>query len=84
MHRPKTATISEAGRTEDDIESIGSFEHQFQLKRNYRRVVKLLISNGVPQYDSSCPYILSGKHKSVYIIDTVCMVCIAIATLTQQ
>ena len=61
VHRPTTATISEAGRTEDDVESIDGFEHHFQLRRNYRRVVKLLISNGVPKYDSSCPYILSGK-----------------------
>jgi len=59
VHRPTTATISEAGRTEDDVESIDGFEHHFQLRRNYRRVVKLLISNGVPKYDSSCPYILS-------------------------
>ena len=46
-------------------------------KRNYRRVVKLLISNGVPKYSNSCPFVLSGNltvrssSYRIYIIELI-------------
>ena len=67
-NRPMTA--STLGGIDDDTLSLGTVQTDHlssaSIEKNYCRIIKLLIHNGIPKYEIKCPFVLPGKRYSIH------------------
>ena len=68
-NRPMTA--STLGGIDDDTISLGTnqtdqLSYTSSIEKNYCRIIKLLIHNGIPKYEIKCPFVLPGKRYSIH------------------
>ena len=67
-NRPMTA--STLGGMDDDTLSLGTVQTDHlssaSIEKNYCRIIKLLIHNGIPKYEIKCPFVLPGKRYSIH------------------
>ena len=67
-NRPMTA--STLGGMDDDTLSLGTVQTDqlscASIEKNYCRIIKLLIHNGIPKYEIKCPFVLPGKRYFIH------------------
>ena len=63
-------TASTLGGMDDDTLSLGTVQTDHlssaSIEKNYCRIIKLLIHNGIPKYEIKCPFVLPGKRYSIH------------------